>query len=283
MITDTRPPGTGVMAAVRDGSMRTEHGEGHGVENGFFRLKGAHGAISLAVDPHGRGACPRPFVLRGHLGDEDIAGPARSAWPEMESWSSGPTARGRPCGCCRCERAPGGCGQRARGARCAGAAAPRARLISGGGVRVDLGSLTQFFREEPDVRLAYLFGSQARGEAGPLSDVDLAVVLSGDPAGQGARRDVLNGSLTHLLGRNDVDLVLADRAPPLLRHRIARGICIFARNPVEATRFAATALRDVEDTRPLRDAAYAAQKRRLALGQVGLAPQYRRVGQRAEN
>ena len=142
---------------------------------------------------------------------------------------------------------------------------------------VDRPRVVEFFAGQTDVRFAYLFGSQARGEAGPLSDVDLAVALGCDPAGHAARRDDLNACLMQLLGRNDVDLVLADRAPPLLRHRIATGICLFARKPVEATRFAVAALRDYEDTCPLRAAFYAAQERRARDGELAIPPRYRRV------
>ncbi len=142
---------------------------------------------------------------------------------------------------------------------------------------VDRPRLVGFFAGQTDVRYAYLFGSQARGEGGPLSDVDLAVVLGGDPAGHAARRDDLNARLMQPLGRNDVDLVLADRAPPLLRHRIATGLCLFARQPVDATRLAVAALRDYEDTRPLGAACDAAQERRARDGELAIPPRYRRV------
>jgi predicted nucleotidyltransferase len=39
--------------------------------------------------------------------------------------------------------------------------------------------LSDLFANEPVV-VAYLFGSQARGDAGPLSDVDVAVLVEGD-------------------------------------------------------------------------------------------------------
>ena len=67
---------------------------------------------------------------------------------------------------------------------------------------VDRPRVVEFFAGQTDVRFAYLFGSQARGEAGPLSDVDLAVALGGDPAGHAARRDDLNARLMQPLGRN---------------------------------------------------------------------------------
>ena len=37
--------------------------------------------------------------------------------------------------------------------------------------------LNTYFADLPRVGLAYLFGSQARRKAGPLSDVDIAVLL----------------------------------------------------------------------------------------------------------
>ncbi len=37
--------------------------------------------------------------------------------------------------------------------------------------------LSAYFANLPRVDLAYLFGSQARRKAGPLSDVDIAVLL----------------------------------------------------------------------------------------------------------
>ena len=46
--------------------------------------------------------------------------------------------------------------------------------------------LRRSLEADPDVVFAYLFGSQARGEAGPRSDVDIAVLLR-----DGVPRDVL--------------------------------------------------------------------------------------------
>jgi predicted nucleotidyltransferase len=38
--------------------------------------------------------------------------------------------------------------------------------------------LTEFFKSQECVELAYLFGSHAKGEPGPLSDIDIGVYLS---------------------------------------------------------------------------------------------------------
>jgi predicted nucleotidyltransferase len=46
-------------------------------------------------------------------------------------------------------------------------------------------ALKERLEQEPDVVVAYLFGSVARGTAGPLSDVDVAVLLRPDATGAG--------------------------------------------------------------------------------------------------
>jgi uncharacterized protein len=83
---------------------------------------------------------------------------------------------------------------------------------------------------EPAVRLAYLFGSTARGEGRPTSDVDLGVVL--DAAGP------LLGELAERLERDlrqTVDLVDLRRAPPLLLHEVLReGVVLVCRDELEA-------------------------------------------------
>jgi predicted nucleotidyltransferase len=77
---------------------------------------------------------------------------------------------------------------------------------------------------------AYLFGSQAKGDAGPLSDIDIAVYFD-----EGMRQDErfdlrleVWGELTDLFKTDDVDLVVLNDAPPLLAHRILRdGLLLF--------------------------------------------------------
>ncbi len=84
----------------------------------------------------------------------------------------------------------------------------------------------------PEVLEAYLFGSHAREEAGPLSDVDVAVYV--EPAvlarpGFGIDAE-LSSELQATLGRSDVDVVLLNRASPLLYHRVLRdGVRILSR------------------------------------------------------
>ena len=64
-----------------------------------------------------------------------------------------------------------------------------------------------------DVRLAYLFGSQAKGEATDLSDVDLAVSFKADIDARQAQGELLD-ALVHELETERIDLVMLDEIPP---------------------------------------------------------------------
>ena len=105
--------------------------------------------------------------------------------------------------------------------------------------------LARTLAARPEICEAYLFGSQARGDAQPHSDVDVAVYV--DPAapmnaGFGIDCEIA-ADLMKALHTNDIDVVLLNRAGPLLYHRVLRdGIRVLARDLVAATRREATAL-----------------------------------------
>lgn len=117
------------------------------------------------------------------------------------------------------------------------------------------------------VVLAYLFGSQAEGIAGPLSDVDVAVLLGPEvPAGRWGDVQIdLIGDLTSLFHRDDVDVVILNRATPLLAHRVVvQGRVIYEPDPLARTRFEVEALRLYVDTIPLRRLRWAYLARRVS-------------------
>src|SRR5512139_2556302 len=73
-----------------------------------------------------------------------------------------------------------------------------------------------------DVVLAYLYGSQARGEAGPLSDVDVAVLFRAGLSGGKRFRQLLAvmGEFMDIFEREDVFVADLDDATPLLRFEV---------------------------------------------------------------
>jgi hypothetical protein len=80
---------------------------------------------------------------------------------------------------------------------------------------------------------AYLFGSWARGEAQPHSDIDVAVYVDADARSESALGldAEIAAELMQALGSNHVDVVLLNEAPPLLYHGVLRdGIRILARD-----------------------------------------------------
>jgi uncharacterized protein YutE (UPF0331/DUF86 family)/predicted nucleotidyltransferase len=102
-----------------------------------------------------------------------------------------------------------------------------------------------------EIRLAYLFGSFARGTAHDRSDVDIAV-LARPPLGLD-ETEALTRALAEATGRS-VDLVDLEQAPPLLlREVIAGGQVVFCRSETEQAEFELRAIARYLDTRHVRD------------------------------
>jgi predicted nucleotidyltransferase len=132
--------------------------------------------------------------------------------------------------------------------------------------------LRQVLEARPEIREAYLFGSRARGGRHPESDTDVAVYLDRGraPDSRSGFAAELAAALMTALGRNDVEVVVLNDAPPLLYHRVLRdGIRLLARSLPETTEREGRALSRYCDYVPqLRkiDAAHAA---RIARGDFG--------------
>lgn len=81
--------------------------------------------------------------------------------------------------------------------------------------------------DRPELKLAVAFGSTARGEARPDSDVDLAILL--DPYSPSLRLET--EARLGRAARRPVHVILLDEAPPLLRFEIARdGVLLIERS-----------------------------------------------------
>lgn len=109
------------------------------------------------------------------------------------------------------------------------------------------------------VRLAVLFGSAARGEAAPGSDLDVGILF--DPGQESAA--ALEVALARATGRR-VDVVRLEAAPPLLRFEVARdGRVLLERTPHVWVDFRARAMTDWWDWAPTARFLHAAAVERL--------------------
>jgi uncharacterized protein len=111
-------------------------------------------------------------------------------------------------------------------------------------------ALAELFGRHPDVVAAYLFGSQARGDAGPLA--------------------ALSAEAGSLLGTDDVELVVLNGAPPLLAQRVIRdGELLTERSALTRVRLENEAIIRYLDAIPLREELGCGLERRVAEGAFG--------------
>lgn len=119
---------------------------------------------------------------------------------------------------------------------------------------------------------AMLIGSQARGNPGPLSDVDIAIWHdpSLDSRGRFDLQLRLASDAGHALGTDEIDIVMLNHAPPLMRHRAIRdGKRLVERDHNERVRLETRAILDYLDTAPLRAELGRGVRRRIREGRFG--------------
>lgn len=115
---------------------------------------------------------------------------------------------------------------------------------------MDRTRLLEALRGVAGLRLAYLFGSRAKGSSTASSDVDVAILVA--PPLSARELDVLQESLSEAAGA-EVDLVDLRGAPPLLRMEIVRGgDRLVVKDDAERTAFEARTMLDYMDTAHLR-------------------------------
>lgn len=120
-------------------------------------------------------------------------------------------------------------------------------------------TLNNFFKDREEVLLAYLFGSVAEDKQNKFSDLDIAVLVEADnlekldeqPFGYQAS---IGTELMGLLHTNDVDVVILNRATPLLAHEVVKyGEVIFSRNEDTRIEFEIRIRHRYLDTKHLRE------------------------------
>ncbi|MCX7792126.1 MAG: nucleotidyltransferase domain-containing protein [Chloroflexaceae bacterium] len=122
--------------------------------------------------------------------------------------------------------------------------------------RLDEAGLIAFLATQEDIVAAYLFGSLAEGRATPRSDIDIAVLLGripDDELGDLGRRLQLMEAFRRFADR-EVDVIILNTAPPLLRYQVLRhGRRLFERDRQARVEFEVRTGQEYEDLKPMYD------------------------------
>lgn len=122
---------------------------------------------------------------------------------------------------------------------------------------------------ESDVLVAYLFGSEARGTSGPLSDVDVAILLRDDGDLHGRHLELIEVVAT-VVGSERADVVLLNEAPVTLGYRVLRdNHLLYCRDERARIRHWVTTVDRYLDMEPMRRIFAEGLRHRIAEGRFG--------------
>lgn len=118
----------------------------------------------------------------------------------------------------------------------------------------DIEELKSIFKDYPYIAAAYLFGSHATGKKGPMSDVDIAVLLK-EPYPKGRElmheMDYLAYRVENVLQAGEVDLIELNNQGLIFQHNVLRtGKLIYDADPVFRIKFVAKVISDYCDFEP---------------------------------
>lgn len=103
-------------------------------------------------------------------------------------------------------------------------------------------NLAEYCERHPEIEVAYIFGSMARGTESALSDIDIAILIDDQQINEdkfryGYKAEILT-DLMQILKTNHVDLVILNEANTLLRHRVLyNGKLIHSKNEKKRIQF----------------------------------------------
>lgn len=121
-----------------------------------------------------------------------------------------------------------------------------------------LEKMVRVFKKRREILFVYLFGSHARKQVMPLSDIDIGIFVDKE-AIKGKKfpysyEAQLASELGPILKTEQIDLVLLNDAPILLKHRcMTEGKLLYCRDEISHAMFRVRTLHEYLDTKPLRE------------------------------
>jgi|WetSurMetagenome_2_1015567.scaffolds.fasta_scaffold802196_2 uncharacterized protein len=111
-------------------------------------------------------------------------------------------------------------------------------------------SLGDFFKEQPPVLLAFLFGSMAVGQMHPESDVDIGILFKRVPNYKTVSS--LGDKISTLL-KKEIDLVVLNNSSPIIKMQILKkGLLLHASDRKIYHRFFSDTLNQYDDLKRIR-------------------------------
>lgn len=134
---------------------------------------------------------------------------------------------------------------------------------------VNYKQLEDYFRKEPDVLFAILFGSYAKKVANKLSDVDIAVYLTTKvKTNQFFDKRLKFMADCPITGSKDI-IILNESSPLLAYEVVAHGKPVFVKDKKALIDFTVVAYRRYFDTKELRKTQHQAMAQRIKEGRLG--------------
>lgn len=138
----------------------------------------------------------------------------------------------------------------------------------------DQNRLKNYFSKQPDIELAYLYGSYAYGNPHTRSDIDLGILFHKKQKGYDRVFEILDD--LHKIGlpaQPEVHEIHLGLSPLFLRN-VARGRCLYAKDELKRIRFEVEAVNKFRDTEYLRKVSNYYMQQRLKKGTYGYRPKY---------
>jgi uncharacterized protein len=112
--------------------------------------------------------------------------------------------------------------------------------------------ITRYLSRQPDVAVAFLFGSEASGRTRPDSDVDLAFLFYPGKQPSSELLPDIQDELTALL-KKEVDLVVLNSANPVIRMQVLKkGKKVFQRDKKIYSDFFVRTINEYDDLKKVR-------------------------------